>query len=68
MALSAHALTTLAAVKDFLKIDNTDSQYDGLLERMINAASEAIEGYCQRSFRAGQLQRVVPGKRPVRCW
>ncbi len=50
MALSAHALTTLAAVKDFLKIDNTDSQYDGLLERMINAASEAIEGYCQRHF------------------
>ncbi|OAT81101.1 head-tail connector protein [Desulfotomaculum copahuensis] len=61
MALSVHALTTLAAVKDFLKIEIDDNQYDTLLERMINAASEAIEGYCNRHFERGVYDELYRG-------
>jgi len=48
MPLSSHALTTLAEAKTYLKLNVTD--YDSTIERLINAASEAIEKYCNRHF------------------
>lgn len=51
MALSAHALTTVATVKDELAI--TVSTYDSYLERLVNVYSEAIENFCGRHFEQG---------------
>lgn len=48
MPLSNHALTTYAAVKEYLKLSTDDEQNS--LERMINAVSEMIEKYCDRHF------------------
>jgi uncharacterized phiE125 gp8 family phage protein len=44
MSLSAKALVTLAQVKNYLKIDNSD--YDDTLEIMIEAATLKTEDYC----------------------
>lgn len=41
-------LTTLAAVKAYLKIDSAVD--DTLLTDLINASSNQIEGYCKRKF------------------
>lgn len=48
MPLTSNALTTLQTVKDELEI--TDTSQDATLERLINAASDAIERYCERAF------------------
>lgn len=60
MALAAHALTTLEAVKDELGI--TDMGSDARLERYIDVASRAISGFCGRDFeyKAGAVDRL-PG-------
>lgn len=50
MPLSAHALTTVAAVKEYLRISSTDTTNDNSLERQINAVSEFIERFCDRHF------------------
>lgn len=50
MALSAHALTTIETVKNFIGIPASDITKDSLLEFLINAASERIEKYCSRHF------------------
>ncbi|KXG42874.1 head-tail connector protein [Tepidibacillus decaturensis] len=50
MALSANALTSVTAVKEYLKIDATDTSQDSLFEALINASSNVIENYCNRSF------------------
>jgi uncharacterized phiE125 gp8 family phage protein len=49
MPLAENALTTLTAVKEYLKITSTDK--DGLFERLINSASDAIEKFCDRKFK-----------------
>lgn len=48
MALNPSVLTTLATAKDELGI--TDASKDGVLERQIHAASDAIRGFCHRDF------------------
>jgi uncharacterized phiE125 gp8 family phage protein len=48
MPLLAYALTTLANVKAILGI--TAATYDDILENYIDAATEAIENYCNRRF------------------
>lgn len=60
MALEPNALTTLAAVKEELQISvATDDAY---LERLINAASDFAESYCNRSFfkETGRID-FIPG-------
>ena len=49
MPLKNNALTTLAAVKSYLKI--TSDTDNSLLEDLINASSNAIERYCERTFK-----------------
>ena len=48
MAIDDYALTTLHNAKDHLKV--TDSTDDNIIERMIDAASGAIETYCGHKF------------------
>jgi hypothetical protein len=48
VALSSHALTTVAEVKTALGISGSDD--DSLIERLINAASDRVERYCGRHF------------------
>lgn len=65
MALASNALTTLAAAKGELGISNTSS--DSVLERQINAASQAIELFCEREFgRATITDEPVKGYGGVR--
>lgn len=49
MPLAENALTTLLAVKEYLKLDTTSD--DGLLETLINGASSIIEMYCNRNLK-----------------
>lgn len=49
MPLKSNALTTLSAVKSYLKI--TSDTDNSLLEDLINASSNAIEKYCNRQFK-----------------
>ncbi len=48
MALGVHALTKFETVRDELGLSGTGDQT--VIERLINAASEAIERFCQRHF------------------
>ncbi|MDD4005395.1 MAG: phage gp6-like head-tail connector protein, partial [Elusimicrobiaceae bacterium] len=50
MAISTYSITTLAAVKTFLKISDLDTSRDGLLEALIDSVSEAAENYTGRLF------------------
>lgn len=50
MVLSANALTTLDAVKSYLKIPLDQTVDDTRIEWLINACSSAIENFCRRSF------------------
>jgi len=50
MALSAYAITTLANVKEYMGI--SVSTYDTVLEHCIDRASDLIDRYCNRNFRA----------------
>ncbi len=43
-------LTTKEAVKEQLDIPAADTSQDSLIERTIKAASDAIQGYCNRQF------------------
>jgi uncharacterized phiE125 gp8 family phage protein len=51
MPLAPNALTSLEAVKSYLKIDASDTIDDNRLEDLINACSAAIENYCGRRFK-----------------
>jgi uncharacterized phiE125 gp8 family phage protein len=51
MPIAANALTTLEAVKSYLKIDVSQTVDDTRLEDLINACSSAIENYCGRKFK-----------------
>ena len=61
MALSSHALTTVNEVKNELEISPSDTSQDALIERLINAASEAIENYCDRHFEKAQVTERLAG-------
>lgn len=62
VSLSLHALTTLEAVKEELNISAGDASQDTYLARLINAASEAIERYCDRHFEKASLIEKVAGQ------
>ncbi len=51
MPLASNALTTLAKVKSYLKIDLSQTNDDERLEDLINSCSNAIENYCDRKFK-----------------
>ncbi|MEN6325793.1 MAG: hypothetical protein ABFD18_06265 [Syntrophomonas sp.] len=61
MSLSQHALTTVDAVKEYLKIAINDTDYDKTIERQINAISEAIENYCIRHFEKAEYTEKYSG-------
>lgn len=50
MAISQYSVTTLSAVKNYLRIDDTDTSNDAILESLIDAVSQAIETYTGRFF------------------
>lgn len=50
--LLPYALTTLQDVKESLGIASSDLTWDNLIKRKINQATEIIEGYCGRRFKA----------------
>lgn len=54
-------LTTLADVKAWLQIPSSVTKDDALLTRLIAAASEAIESYCNISFSVQAYSHVVNG-------
>lgn len=45
MALEANALCTVAQVKSYMNIPESDTSYDSLFELLINSASDEIETY-----------------------
>lgn len=59
--LSAHALTTIEALKAELSIPHDDTSRDQLLARYINAASDAIRAYCGRDFARAHRVETVAG-------
>jgi uncharacterized phiE125 gp8 family phage protein len=59
MPLATNALTTLAAVKSYLKIIIPDE--DALLEDLINSSSSAIESYCKRKFKEQTFNEEYDG-------
>ncbi|MEE6450528.1 head-tail connector protein [Gottfriedia acidiceleris] len=61
MPLAANALTTLDAVKSYLKIDSTQTYDDDRLIGLINACSTAIEDYCKRKFKEQTLTEDYDG-------
>jgi len=63
MALNSNALTTIAACKLQLDIPTSDTSVDALLERYINSASEQIERYCCRKFKASSYTEIRDGSR-----
>lgn len=51
MTLATNALTTVAAVKSYLKIADTNIVDDARIELLINACSSTIENFCRRNFK-----------------
>lgn len=52
MAVDTYALTTLAAVKSYLKIESVDADRDTLLEALIDAVSGLFETHTFRKLKA----------------
>jgi len=48
--LAANALTSVADVKESLGIDSGVTTHNNMIIRLINAASDAIENYCNKTF------------------
>ena len=48
MPLSPYVLTTLGNTKDQLGVPSSNTNFDTLLERLINEASDRIETFCDR--------------------
>ena len=46
-----YALTTVANVKLYIGIPSATTQYDALLDELINSATQYIENYCKRRFK-----------------
>lgn len=60
--LSAHALTTIEALKAELSIPVEDKSKDAVLARAVNAASDAIRQYCGRDFARAELTEHLTGR------
>lgn len=60
--LSAHALTTIEALKSELLIPTEDSSQDAVLARAINAASDAARRYCGRDFARTKTTEHLAGR------
>lgn len=58
VTLSPYALTTLDTAKEHLGIPVSQTQFDDLVKRFINSATDKIETYCDRFFkeRAGLVE------------
>lgn len=59
--LSAHALTTIEALKAELSIPVEDKSKDAVLARAVNAASDAIRQYCRREFARSEVTEHLQG-------
>jgi len=59
--LNDNALCSLDDVKESLGIASSDTSYDNLIIRKINQASQAIENYCERSFKAADYVEDING-------
>lgn len=62
MPLDTYALTTVAVAKSHLGIMPADTSQDDTLTRMINAASQKIEQYCDRKFKKRQYTDFYDGR------
>jgi len=51
VVLSPYALTTLDTVKEHLGIPGATTTFDEVLKRLINAATDKIELFCDRQFK-----------------
>ena len=60
-ALLDYALTTVSDVKETLGIASSVTTYDNLITRKINQATEMIEGYCDRRFKAADYTEYYDG-------
>lgn len=60
-AIAANALTTLADVKESLGLPSSDQTKDNLIIRKINQASQQIENYCERVFKAADYVEEING-------
>lgn len=54
-------LTTLATVKQYLRIDAAETDFDALLESLISAASSFIQGILGREFKAADYTQTENG-------
>jgi hypothetical protein len=61
MPLAENALTTLEAVKEYLKIPIGTTVDDTKLEDLINSCSTAIENYCGRKFKEQSFDEECDG-------
>lgn len=61
MALNANALTSILKVKEQLEIPALDLTQDGYIERLINAASQQIETYCDRKIKSTTQTKIYDG-------
>jgi hypothetical protein len=60
--LDPYALTTVGNAKQHLGIMPADTTQDDILTRMINAASQKIEHYCDRKFKKRQYTEFYDGR------
>jgi hypothetical protein len=61
MPLADNALTTLEAVKEYLKIPVGTTVDDLKLEDLINSCSTAIENYCGRKLKEQDFEEEYDG-------
>lgn len=61
MPLAANALTTLEAVRSYLKLRDNETNDNSLLEELINGCSSAIENYCKRKFKEQTFEEDYDG-------
>ncbi len=59
--LLSYALTSVADVKESLGIASGDSSKNNIITRKINQATEIIEGYCNRRFKATDYTEYYDG-------
>ncbi len=68
MALGANAIDTLANIKVHLRIQNTDTTYDNVLEPIIDGVSVEFNTYCRREIIARDRTDYYDGPGQVRLW
>lgn len=61
MSLNMNALTILSTCKTHLGIATDVSTHDSIIEQLINAASDAIESYCNRKFKSQEHTETYDG-------